>query len=126
MRSVPVTEAKALEEQRWTLGDSELDRVFGGGIVPGSLMLVGGEPGVGKSTLLLQVASLFAHEHGSVLYVSGEESVEQVAMRARRLGALHDALRILSESRVEVIQEVIAVEAPRAGGDRFDSDHAAP
>ncbi len=113
VRSVPVTEAKALEEQRWTLGDSELDRVFGGGIVPGSLMLVGGEPGVGKSTLLLQVASLFAHQHGSVLYVSGEESVEQVAMRARRLGALHDALRILSESRVEVIQEVIAVEAPQ-------------
>ena len=123
VRSVPVTEAKALEEQRWTLGDAELDRVFGGGIVPGSLMLVGGEPGVGKSTLLLQVASLFAHQHGSVLYVSGEESVEQVAMRARRWR---------TSRRLAHLKRIPRRSDPRghrrrsspACGDRFDSDHA--
>lgn len=113
VRSVPVTLAKGSDEQRLVLGDAELDRVLGGGIVPGSLILVGGEPGVGKSTLLLQLASLFAQKHGSVLYVSGEESIEQVAMRARRLGAVNENLRILSESRIEVIQQVISAEAPR-------------
>jgi len=112
-RSVAVAAAVTLEEERHHLGVGELDRVFGGGIVRGSLVLVGGEPGVGKSTLMLQIASLYAARCGSVLYVSGEESVAQVAMRARRLGALHDRLRLLSESRVEVIEEVIAAEEPR-------------
>lgn len=112
VRSVPVTSAMSVEEERRPLGVGELDRVLGGGIVPGSLVLVGGEPGVGKSTLLLQLASLYASRCGGVLYVSGEESVAQVAMRARRLGATHQRLRLLSESRVEVIEEVILAEQP--------------
>ena len=100
-------------KSRRPLGDAEIDRVLGGGIVPGSLVLVGGEPGVGKSTLLLQLTSSFAKQIGRVLYVSGEESIQQVAMRARRLGADDENLRILSESRVEVIEEVISAEEPR-------------
>jgi len=111
-RSVPATEASGWEEERRSLGVWELDRVLGGGIVPGALVLVGGEPGVGKSTLLLQVAALYAERCGTVLYVSGEESVGQVAMRARRLGTVHPRLRLLSEARVEVIEEVIAAEEP--------------
>lgn len=112
VRSIPATNAIGMKEERQSLGVGELDRVLGGGIVPGSLVLVGGEPGVGKSTLLLQVAALYARRCGSVLYVSGEESVAQVAMRARRLGALDERLRLLSESRVEVIEEVILAENP--------------
>lgn len=112
VRSVPATEASGWEEERRSLGVWELDRVLGGGIVPGALVLVGGEPGVGKSTLLLQVAALYAERCGTVLYVSGEESVGQVAMRARRLGTVHPRLRLLSEARVEVIEEVIAAEEP--------------
>ena len=71
---------------RLSLGSSELDRVFGGGLVPGSVTLLGGEPGIGKSTLLLQVAASIAGAGTPVVYASGEESVAQVAMRARRLG----------------------------------------
>lgn len=113
IRAVPIAQAQGEEEPRLALGDPELDRVLGGGIVPGSLVLVGGEPGVGKSTLLLQLASTFAQRIGRVLYVSGEESVQQVAMRARRLSAGGDELRLLSETRVEVIEEVIEAESPR-------------
>lgn len=113
VRSVPVDQAVGDDEPRFPLGDAELDRVLGGGIVPGSLVLVGGEPGVGKSTLLLQLAAAFARRCGGVLYVSGEESVQQVGMRARRLNAAVDRLRLLSETRVDVIEEVILAEAPR-------------
>ena len=73
------------EEERWASGFGELDRVLGGGIVPGSLVLIGGDPGIGKSTLLLQTASLMS-KHYRVLYVCGEESGKQVKLRAGRLG----------------------------------------
>ena len=80
----------------------ELDRVLGGGIVPGSLMLIGGDPGIGKSTLLLQLCSLVAAQ-GPVLYVTGEESAEQVKMRADRLGHVSDGLYILAEVDIDLI-----------------------
>ena len=67
-------------------GIGEFDRVLGGGIVPGSMVLIGGEPGIGKSTLLLQVAHLLGRTHGAVLYVSGEESERQIKLRGERLG----------------------------------------
>ena len=83
-----------------------LDRVLGGGLVQGSVTLVGGEPGIGKSTLLLQAARQLA-ERGLVLYVSGEESPRQIALRARRLGTLHDDIRLFTETAVErIIAEV--------------------
>ena len=89
--------------QRLATGQQELDRVFGGGIVPGSVTLLGGDPGIGKSTLLLQVAAHVAGG-GAVLYASGEESVEQIGLRARRLGVgTNDSLRVVAESDLETI-----------------------
>ena len=87
---------------RLSTGIAEVDRVLGGGIVPGSLVLLGGDPGVGKSTLLTQVADLLSHEH-PVLYVSGEESAHQIKLRARRLGVTGANLYILAETSVEAI-----------------------
>src|SRR6185437_12867770 len=78
-------------------GQEELDRVFGAGIVPGSVTLLGGDPGIGKSTLLLQVAAHIAGSH-AVLYASGEESVSQVGLRAQRLGLSAAALSCVSET----------------------------
>jgi DNA repair protein RadA/Sms len=88
---------------RVATGQQELDRVFGGGIVPGSVTLLGGDPGIGKSTLLLQVAAHVAGG-GAVLYASGEESVEQIGLRARRLGVgTNDSLTVVAESDLETI-----------------------
>lgn len=81
----------------------ELARVLGGGIVPGSLVLIGGEPGIGKSTLLLQMAATLAQSSGIVLYVSGEESVQQTKMRAERLGLKPDSLYLLTETSLDEI-----------------------
>jgi DNA repair protein RadA/Sms len=89
--------------QRVPVPMGELNRVLGGGIVPGSVVLVGGDPGIGKSTLLLQVSSLLARQEGPVLYVSGEESVQQIKMRAGRLGISDDQLYVLSEINLEQI-----------------------
>ena len=83
---VALPAVKPLTQARISVGYSEMDRVLGGGLVAGSLTLIGGEPGIGKSTLLLQVSGAIAKERGAVLYVSGEESIEQVKMRAERLG----------------------------------------
>jgi DNA repair protein RadA/Sms len=105
---VPVRSAAGAEAPRRPCGVDEVDRVLGGGLVSGSLVLVGGEPGVGKSTLMLQVAAAAA-EHGRVLYVSGEESVGQVGLRAARTGAEHDDLLVLAETDVAAIER--AVEA---------------
>ena len=76
---------KPFAQERISVGYPEMDRVLGGGLVAGSLTLIGGEPGIGKSTLLLQVSGAIARDVGPVLYVSGEESIEQVKMRAERL-----------------------------------------
>src|SRR5258708_27541028 len=90
----------------------ELNRVLGGGIVPGSLVLVGGEPGVGKSTLLMHAAAQVARGGERVLYVSGEESAQQIRMRAARLGALEAGIFLLAENDLDLICEAISTESP--------------
>jgi DNA repair protein RadA/Sms len=99
-----VTEVTEETEARAASGIGELDRVLGGGLVPGSVILLGGDPGIGKSTLLLQAADALSREQ-PVLYASGEESVRQVALRARRLGLGSATLRLVAETRVEAILE---------------------
>ncbi|MBI4560225.1 MAG: DNA repair protein RadA [Candidatus Hydrogenedentes bacterium] len=100
---VPITGTTEEPLQRIPAGMAECDRVLGGGIVPGSLVLLGGDPGIGKSTLMLQLCRCLAQRVGSVLYVSGEESFEQTRLRARRLGALCERLFLLTETEVEAI-----------------------
>jgi DNA repair protein RadA/Sms len=102
-RARPLAEIDAEAQPRLATGIAELDRVLGGGLVPGSVVLLGGEPGVGKSTLCLQLAANVAAAQGPVLYVSGEESLEQVRLRAARLGALPQALLAIAETRVEAL-----------------------
>src|SRR3954452_10291617 len=93
---------------RLSTGIDEFDRVLGGGVVPGSLVLIGGEPGIGKSTLLLQAAAHFAHTTGPVLYSSGEESEHQIKSRGQRLGVERAPLYLLAETCLERILEEIA------------------
>lgn len=95
-------------------GIAELDRVLGGGLVPGSVVLIGGDPGIGKSTLLLQALARLAAAGRRVLYVTGEESLQQVVARARRLDLPTDGLRLLAETRVESVVEAAAAEKPAA------------
>ncbi len=90
----------------------EFNRVLGGGLVPGSMVLVGGDPGIGKSTIILQVAQHLAHQGMKVLYVSGEESPEQLRMRAERLGALEKTLLVLSENDLDQVEVSIDLEKP--------------
>ncbi len=96
-----------LSQERISVGYAEVDRVLGGGLVAGSLTLVGGEPGIGKSTLLLQVAGKISAAIGTVLYVSGEESIEQVKMRAERLDISGEQLYLLASIDLEVIAEAV-------------------
>jgi DNA repair protein RadA/Sms len=98
LRSVPIAEVDLTETARQKVGLSELDRVLGGGVVPGSLVLVGGDPGIGKSTLMLQTLELLARGGQTTLYVSGEESAAQTRMRGERLGASHKNLLLLAET----------------------------
>src|SRR5271168_2916233 len=91
-----------LEQPRLTTGSTELDRVLGGGLVPGSVTLIGGDPGIGKSTLMLQAAAAF-NGYGAVLYATGEESLQQVALRGRRLGLESSTARLIAETCVEDI-----------------------
>ncbi|SNS38372.1 DNA repair protein RadA/Sms [Anaerovirgula multivorans] len=93
--------------ERYNTEINELNRVLGGGLVKGSLTLISGEPGIGKSTLILQASSKIAEKYGKVLYVSGEESEEQIKMRAERLEALADSLYIVSETNIDVIEGYI-------------------
>lgn len=99
----PITSIAPLAGKRLATGLKEFDRVLGEGIVPGSLFLVGGDPGIGKSTLLLQVADLISRVHGNVLYISGEESAHQTRLRAERLGNLSPQLYLLAETNMAVI-----------------------
>ncbi len=101
-------EVETANALRLSTGIDEFDRVLGGGVVPGSLVLLGGEPGIGKSTLLLQAAALFAREVGSVLYASGEESEHQIKSRGDRLGVGAAPLYLLAETCIERILEEIA------------------
>src|SRR5690348_11025671 len=100
-------EIKPLAQARISVGYAEMDRVLGGGLVAGSLTLIGGEPGIGKSTLLLQVAGNVARDVGPVLYISGEESIEQVKMRAERLDIPGEQLYLLASIELEVITEAV-------------------
>ena len=120
-RSVTVTEHRepsklseivTNDEVRTLTGIGELDRVLGGGIVTGSLVLVGGDPGIGKSTLLLQMCKQLAEAGKDVLYVSGEESVKQIKMRADRLGTFQKELFLLSETDLDIVSEVIGMKKP--------------
>lgn len=113
-RSVPVTlkEIELKEEERISTSMGELDRVLGGGIVAGSLMLVGGDPGIGKSTLLLQVCRNLANDEHDVMYISGEESLKQIKLRAQRIGEFKDTLTLLCETNLADIEEVVRTKKP--------------
>ena len=100
------------ESKRWSTGMRELDFVLGGGIVPGSMVLIGGEPGIGKSTLLLQVAGRLEASDRSVLYVSGEESPLQVKLRADRLGGTAGDVNLLAETSLETVLATAAALEP--------------
>ena len=106
-RAMPVTEVDADGHDRRPTGISEFDRVLGGGLVAGSVTLLGGEPGIGKSTLALQVAASLARGRSRALVVSGEESVQQVRLRAERLGASVEALWLLAETDMEAIAAAV-------------------
>ncbi len=103
-KPTPITQVDVQDVRRASTGWGEVDRVLGGGIIPGSVTLIGGAPGVGKSTLLLAMASSWCKNHGDVLYVSGEESLSQTRLRAERLDALHDNLYLYSE--IDVAQVI--------------------
>ena len=107
-----LSEVSIQEEMRMSTHLGELDRVLGGGIVPGSLILVGGDPGIGKSTLLLQVCRYMAADGRKVLYISGEESLRQIKIRANRLGEFDDNLKLLCETNLEYIEDTIRKEIP--------------
>jgi DNA repair protein RadA/Sms len=110
---VRLTAVSAAGAARVHSGVAELDRVLGGGVVPGSLVLIGGDPGIGKSTLLLQASAALAGAAGSVLYVSGEESAAQVKVRADRLGLAAPDLYILAETRLEAVEAHVGTIGPR-------------
>ena len=93
-KPVPLSAVSSADEQRTSTQMKELDRVLGGGIVKGSLVLVGGDPGIGKSTLLLQVCKNLSNKKMSVLYISGEESLQQIKIRAERIGSFSDSLEL--------------------------------
>ena len=101
------------EERRTETGMGELDRVLGGGIVTGSLTLVGGDPGIGKSTLLLQMCRNLSLKKQHILYVSGEESLRQIKMRAMRIGDFSDTLELFCETNLNRIEEVIQQKKPQ-------------
>ena len=106
-RPQPINEIKLNHEDRISTEIGELDRVLGGGLVKGAVILIGGDPGIGKSTIALQALIHLAHKGEKVLYVSGEESLRQTRMRAQRLGNLPESLYILAETQIEaIIQEV--------------------
>ncbi len=100
------------KQKRYSTGSKEMDRVLGGGIVKSSLILVGGDPGIGKSTLLLQVADYISKQNLKVLYVSGEESGEQIKIRADRLNIGDGELYILAETNIDIIKEYVEKEEP--------------
>ena len=106
-----IDEIRMEKEVRYSTGCGELDRVLGGGLVKGSIVLLGGEPGIGKSTLLLQICQFLGKDH-SVLYVSGEESARQLGLRAERLGVKPDKLYILTETDVQAVCDTIASSKP--------------
>lgn len=112
-KSVPITDIQTEDEARILTSIQEINRVLGGGIVPGSLVLVGGDPGIGKSTLLLQLSGILAQQEHKVLYVSGEESLRQTKMRADRLHMSSKQLHVLAETDVTHIEKQIEEQQPK-------------
>ncbi len=108
----PVSDISTSDELRYNTGISELDRVLGGGLVKGSVVLLSGDPGIGKSTLLMQACGTFSNDK-TVLYVSGEESAKQLKLRAERLGVNSDQLLIMTETDVETVCEYIKQQKPQ-------------
>lgn len=109
---VTLSSVKTDSEERTKTGIEELDRVLGGGIVQGSLILVGGDPGIGKSTLLLQVCQKLSQKKHQVLYISGEESLKQIKLRAMRMGEFTDELSLLCETNLNTVRGVIERRKP--------------
>ena len=100
------------EDERMKTDIEELDRVLGGGIVPGSLVLVGGDPGIGKSTLLLQVCQKLSAKGRKIIYISGEESLKQIKLRANRMGEFTENLYLFCETNLDIIRSVIEQQKP--------------
>lgn len=111
-KPVPISQISLSQDDRISSGFGEFDRVLGGGIVQGSLILIGGDPGIGKSTLLLQLCRNLSLKQHSLLYISGEESLSQIKLRADRIGQFGDSLELLSETNLDTIQNVIASKKP--------------
>ena len=110
-RLIPIGAIEATEEARFSTGSNELDRVLGGGLVTGGVVLIGGDPGIGKSTLLLQAMSAMSEDHKAI-YVSGEESAQQIGLRAQRLDLKSEKLSLLSEIQLNKILDTLAREKP--------------
>ena len=108
-----LSEVSTTESARTKIGIAEFDRVLGGGIVEGSLVLVGGDPGIGKSTLLLQMCKHLVEIEKKVLYISGEESMRQIKMRAERLGQFQGELLLLSETNLDTVEQTIRSVQPQ-------------
>ena len=108
-----ITDINIDETKRLSTGYKELDRVLGGGIVEGSLVLVGGDPGIGKSTMLLQLSKTLTDNKNSVLYISGEESYSQIKLRSLRLGKFNDELDLLCETDLEIVENSILSKKPK-------------
>ncbi|HZS10835.1 MAG TPA: DNA repair protein RadA [Nitrospirales bacterium] len=113
-KPTPIAEIEAVGESRTRTGVGEFDRVLGGGVVPGSVVLIGGDPGIGKTTLLLQILPRLAQHGAGVLYVSGEESARQIKMRGERLGVLTASLFIYPETSLEEVLKAIQELQPAA------------
>lgn len=111
-KPVMLREIETDGEERFGTHMEELDRVLGGGIVKGSLVLVGGDPGIGKSTLLLQVCRYLAGDGRKILYISGEESLQQIKLRAERLGDFSDQLTLFCETNLDMVEEAVKRSAP--------------
>lgn len=104
---VPIDAIEIESEYRWLTGIDEFDRVLGGGVVPGTLVLIGGDPGIGKSTLMLQALHGLANNGHRVLYVSGEESIRQIRIRSKRLATVSPQLLVAAEVELETILQMV-------------------
>lgn len=113
VKVVNINDVEQLDGKRVKTGMAEFDRVLGGGLVKGSLILIGGDPGIGKSTILLQVCRNLANDSRKVLYISGEESVQQIKLRADRIGTFMDELRLACETSLTAIENMIENEKPQ-------------
>ena len=111
-KNVPLSQIEMTQDKRMSTDMKELDRVLGGGIVQGSLVLVGGDPGIGKSTLLLQVCQKLSGQNRKILYISGEESLKQIKLRANRMGTFSESLFLLCETNLGMIRHVIEEQHP--------------